>query len=726
MRFYILSIFSTVVLANCPYSALWLRHGPKKAAEILAKRGYGEHEEHFSGRKLAETAPAIGYGTCVYENPFAGTTDCVQLTGGGFTDASAKTACDNMMGGMAQGVLAKGTRCFASSYDNLAGHCYTVEGATAQAMPMLTSPMMSTCDQVADACKTWSRGNFVFAGKCAEGATGSATAHNHAPTANGAPTAAPRPQPACKIAPGPMGAAHQHAQARGYPSNCDDAPAKNSKYQLPSRWKASHHSISLPFDDNREDTYYTTTGTVYYDFSKNYKRADTFETTGNVPFGFNGPADDWTGRKSSTMLHRGDKMFFINYMKDGTATCTYLDMIVGNIRPDWYMDNRGAATSVQFLGNQHIYPMNSSGARPTLVKQWRKKDFADMYFVMSVANEPDKDGVHWPIQMNVPGEGFGPDGLQSYWNHEQFGEEEVDAIFFVDRDLDCKPHSYGEMEGEGGGGPPDMGEKEIPSKLNVDEAGWFELEYTASPQGPSLARAMFAAQGKSGAKDAKPTRPGFVDLSGQGSLQVCKQSSGKVHVTANFPSASGWGAVGIRPSERCRMVPATAHVTHKLGGDSDWSVHTGDLSNDMRSGSSAGFVANAKVAQGVEVVRADGGLVMSFTTDAPTGDEIHFSFALGKSAEMSYHSSRGCASVGNIPTCSASSDQVAVARKEAPAAEIAPACPGVAAVQKSISDLAEKMSAAHAKPKCGQFKSAAQCKRWSLFCGWRKKKCQAL
>jgi hypothetical protein len=525
-----------------------------------------------------------------------------------------------------------------------------------------------------------------------------------------------------------MGAAHQHVRSAGYRADCRDAPAKNSPFQLPLKWTADHHSISLPFDETAD--FYTTSGTVYYDFSKNYKRSDTFFVNGTIPFGFNGPEDDWTGRNSSTMLHRQDKMYFINYMKDGSVTCTFMDMIVGNVRPDWFMDNRGAATSVQFLGNQHLYPMGSKqGDKPALVKQWRKKDFADMYFTMSVMADKSSDGHHWPVQLNVPGEGFGPDGLQSYWNHEVLPEDS-DDIFFVDKNLDCKPHPVP----EGGGGPP-TDKKEVPSKLNTYEAGWFELEYTASPQGPSLERAMHSALGKKNTAPEAAT-PGIVDLAGQGELRVCEQDSGELSVSAAFTSAeNSWVAVGIRPasSGRCSMVPARVNVAHQVG--TDWLVHTGELVNEMRSGNTAAFLSSAQVAEGVAVNREGKKTSLSFSEPAPSDGTMKLSWAVGKSPVMSYHNARGCVAVENIPKCSdmKAASQTAVARRTA--GEGGDDCQvtvdsGFNSVQNSIADLTSKleeyMKTGTNKPKCGQFKKMAGCKRWSLFCKWNAKAKQCI
>jgi hypothetical protein len=52
------------------------------------------------------------------------------------------------------------------------------------------------------------------------------------------------------------------------------------------------------------------------------------------------------------------------------ANCTYQDLgVIGNIRPDWFMDSLGSAVDVQYLGDQHVY----HDGVPRLVKQWRKQ-----------------------------------------------------------------------------------------------------------------------------------------------------------------------------------------------------------------------------------------------------------------------------------------------------------------------------------------------------------------
>jgi hypothetical protein len=125
-------------------------------------------------------------------------------------------------------------------------------------------------------------------------------------------------------------------------------------------------------------------------------------------------------------------MYFVSWKDDADVEpgetdaskiedCSSINLqVIGNIRPDWFLDARGDDTDVQYLGNQHVF----YNELPKLVKQWRKKDFASQYFTMSMLeNNPSKmadngtnvkpeDTIKWPLILNIPGEGFGDDMLQ--------------------------------------------------------------------------------------------------------------------------------------------------------------------------------------------------------------------------------------------------------------------------------------------------------------------------
>merc|ERR1719223_953770 len=196
------------------------------------------------------------------------------------------------------------------------------------------------------------------------------------------------------------------------------------------------------------------------------------------------------------MLHRQSKMYFINW-KNGTAgdnvanieSCVWLDLqIVGNVRPDWFMDARGAVTDVQYLGDQHVY---YEGV-PKLVKQWRKKDFASQYFVMSMlgnppnylAKDPDApeiDDMHLPLILNIPGEGFGDDSIQVYRNHALLDENDDDLFLLIENFEALGGVCVDPSDFEGGGVGPPSTDEHIPSNLEVDPLSWVSNEVTFSP-----------------------------------------------------------------------------------------------------------------------------------------------------------------------------------------------------------------------------------------------------
>jgi hypothetical protein len=177
-------------------------------------------------------------------------------------------------------------------------------------------------------------------------------------------------------------------------------------------------------------------------------------------------------------------MYFITYVDDplgddvsNIKECNWLDLsIIGNIWPDRFLDDHGAATGAQYLGNQNVYypgmgrvavDGNSdleeelTSAAPRLVKQWRKKDFANQNFTMSMKEHTGEDDTHWPLILNMPGEGFGHDMLQYYQNHKVLSEDVTDP-FLLD-----------------GGGPPAAMEY-VPSNLEI-ASGFSKNIWTGSP-----------------------------------------------------------------------------------------------------------------------------------------------------------------------------------------------------------------------------------------------------
>jgi len=51
---------------------------------------------------------------------------------------------------------------------------------------------------------------------------------------------------------------------------------------------------------------------------------------------------------------------------------------------------------------------------------------------MSMQRLPGPDGIHWPLVLNIPGEGFGDDVLQKWSSHRLLTESDKDA-FLLDQ-----------------------------------------------------------------------------------------------------------------------------------------------------------------------------------------------------------------------------------------------------------------------------------------------------
>lgn len=417
---------------RCPYAKEWLTKGPEQAAadlglltQDLTAHGHQQEEsppqQHHVRRKTEEQEQQEEQqdlrGSCEYINAFTGTPACLEMRGTGWTPESLAARCDSE-----NGSLALDRACPVP--EALAGICIVENNGDSAAIEATSFDFsMGGCSAAKNACETFVSGSFVGSESC--------SADSSTPEAGESSGGDDLAQVFCEIAPGPIGAAHQAGYASGYFSNCPGTPAESSPYQWPTAWTADVDSQSMSFGSDA--VVYHSIGSVYYRLDKNWKRADTAYTRGIQRGLGQGPCEpenmiqDDPGaagipacRRDSdqrlTMLHRGSKMYFITW-KNGTAAnddnvtniedCGWLDLqVVGNVRPDWYMDNVGADTDVQYLGDQHVYHEGI----PRLVKQWRKKDFASQYFTMSMlANTDVSDDIHWPIVLNVPGEGFGDD-----------------------------------------------------------------------------------------------------------------------------------------------------------------------------------------------------------------------------------------------------------------------------------------------------------------------------
>lgn len=332
-----------------------------------------------------------------------------------------------------------------------------------------------------------------------------------------------------------------------------------------------------------------------------------------------------------------------------------------------YMDDRGDSTDTQYLGDQHVY----YDGQPRLVKQWRKKDFASQYFVMSVKQNVGKDGIHWPMILNVPGEGFGDDFLQIYRNQTLLADDD-DYLFLLDEALESIGGVCEKMEMAGGGGPPTGQTVHIPSNLEVDENSWFSNVYTYSPvwQAPAKVEEQSMTTGSSG---MATTREG--DLA----VKSCyDESANAVKLEFEFSNADTvgselpWMAIGYRETAECLMNP-------RGGGDTEMILITDEEAHFTRLPTMARSFDETAVSSIYEkmtpleeedgfsdvslhmppaaaAVAKSAGLedavLLHFKQSMPEAPEVmYLMYAIGSSPEVGYHKTRKCFEITEFPIC---------------------------------------------------------------------------
>lgn len=199
-------------------------------------------------------------------------------------------------------------------------------------------------------------------------------------------------------------------------------------------------------------------------------------------------------------------------------------------------------------------------------------------------------------------------------------------------------------------GPP-VGEEvvHIPSNLEIDTASWRSIEYTASP--------VWSAPPPPSASGASATT--VETKNDRVKADVCYDAAaGEYEVTMEVDmAAAAWAAVGFRQSARCLMtpgngedgevvvatpdatgtytlahgaLPASLRSTHSLDGISAFTEALGGL------GAAAGFGASSST-------YADATLTISFRrAHASSTTPLSLNFAIGSTASVGYHQSRGC------------------------------------------------------------------------------------
>mmetsp|Transcript_23907 Transcript_23907/g.56481 ORF Transcript_23907/g.56481 Transcript_23907/m.56481 type:complete len:823 (+) Transcript_23907:235-2703(+) len=724
---------------RCPHAAEWVSKGPEQAArdmglaDVMATATNDAATTSSSSTKSGGVrrrmqqglgVPANVAGSCSFTNQFTGPS-CVEFRGEAsvWTPAAMQERC----AAEADSTLSATMDGCPTPEGGMGGWCITFNTAVGgvEAAAMMVSPE-SDCAQLSNACVSFAGGMFMPDVGCEAAAAppasttgggdeGTPSAGGPPPgTATGGsggggppldiPAGAGGGPPKCMIAPGAIGAGHQSGFSAGYDPACEGTPAEGSPYMWPMAWRANVESKSMMYGS--DDVIYHSKGEVFYRLDKNHKRMDWHYQRG-VQRGFGqAPCDPanivpelTVGQISAcrrdtdeykTMIHRGSKMVFITW-NNSTAygsndvsqinDCYWLNMaVIGNIRPDWYMDARGDSTAVQYLGNQHVFHENE----PRLVKQWRKQDFADQYFVMSVLANTLEDGIHWPMVLNVPGEGVGDDFLQTYTNQSLLTDAD-DYLFFLDEALESMGGSCPELTREEFGFNPASGNEEvyIPSNLEVDVNAWFDNEFTYSPVWEPTVPEMDTTPA-----DSEEAGFGVVE-SDRVIVNSCYDSeSMRVYLSVEFTGVEmlemdqmPWLAVGYREDEECKMNPPSGEdsdiilLTHPAPGV-NYQTDLTTLPQAARRFDEAAIssitdsatpLAQSPLYSEVYVFAP----AISDTTaiersTAPDSVTLHFKqsmsqvptamnlmYAIGSSPEIQFHSSRGCFQVVDFPKCPA-------------------------------------------------------------------------
>lgn len=748
---------------HCPYAAKWLVDGPAKASRDLGLDSRGRKLRHDTDRRRSQeenAAAAAAVGRCDFTNAFSGQATCLEFRGAAWTEEAMIARCDEESGALDATKGCRDGEDGSVGGGDLAGWC--VKGGEGEGggvdeqveATAMTISSMADCEGNRMACQTFVGGRFVPDGVCAQN-DANGTNDNDIET-NDNPfdgaTTSNADDVTCALAPGAIGAAHQAAYSSGYlRSGCPDTPAENSPYMWPLKWAADYESHSMPA--YTDEVVFHAKGRTFYALDKNWKRSDTIyqqgvlRTIGQSPcpeenidpeFAEKGLLGCWKNQTDymTTMLHLGNMMYFLSYHDNVTdalrpgetdaskiAECTSIDLaVIGNIRPDWFLDKRGDDTDVQYLGNQHVYYSDENRTSiPKLVKQWRKKDFASQYFVMSMMgnpphrlenktdNVPVEDTLHWPLILNIPGEGFGDDQLQVYRNHALLTDDDDDLFTLVER-YEALGGVCGNARGaddEGGDiGPPVLEEEAyIPSDLEVDPNSWVSNEYTFSPVWQVPTQEMGDendANAQDAASNADSSGKANTRVSDRLTVQSCHDTTANTidlsfhfHDMASSSSTAllPWMAIGYRSSDVCSMTPLEGGSTPLVlvatpPNESAPSVYKTELPPEAKSMSSEAFASMYANMIPLKDVGGDDGVVyMDVVLESPlladatgvarasssspfggeddvvslhyrqsldgdsTPEAMYLMYAIGMSSELGIHETRGCFELVSFPVC---------------------------------------------------------------------------
>jgi len=694
-------------LTRCPYASEWLTKGPEEALNNLKNNNKNLFKFESSHRNILENEKRSRQneevkitGSCVYTNTWTNSETCIEYRGLGWNSDNMLNNCNQ---DTIQGVVTEAEE--GCDDNNVAGWCIKkVNDNMLEATAMELSMGMG-CDMISNACVTFAGGDYFEAdGDCV-------VKESNVDIVKEDTTLVTQEEEenVCGIAPGPIGAAHQNGYSKGYRTNCPNTPAESSPYQWPLRWSANYKMESFKY--NTDEISYTSESKVYYMLDKNWKRVDIIRQKGTIPFFLRSTEEEefLDQEERSTIIHRGDKMYFISYY-NGTydddpnnvadiSNCTYLDLgVVGNIRPDWFLDKRGSATDVQYLGNQHVYYTNNGQVHPRLVKQWRKQDFANMYFTMSMKENVDlnstdvHDTVHWPLILNIPGEGFGDDSIQYYSNHELLNDNDRD-LFWLDEAYIQNGGICPAQSRAGEGGPP-VGMEQIPSMLMKDEHSWNSIEYAFSPvwkeESSSISSDTTTQSNNDKSNNDNNSFGATTKASDHVHIQSCHDTiNNNIQLQITYsdlkPSTDNklpWVGLAFRTNEECAMFPRSNNEEEGDGTESIL-IFQNDNNNDLvpyqyyitrdtmsissssTTNTESSYKSNplSNVTSTYSDIKlsssnndSNDSITLSFVKNDIPKNAMYLTYAIGTSNQFGYHSERTCFTVDSYPICSSSSD----------------------------------------------------------------------
>jgi hypothetical protein len=314
------------------------------------------------------------------------------------------------------------------------------------------------------------------------------------------------------------------------------------------------------------------------------------------------------------------------------------------------------------------------------------QDFANQYFVMSILGNPKEDGIHWPMILNVPGEGFGDDFLQIYTNQSLLTDDD-DYLFLLDEALTAIGGSCPELQGfgDGEGGPPTDIDVHIPSNLEVEPNSWFSNVYTFSP----VWEPEPVMDGIAGSTEMTNSTEMAVTTADRVVVKSCfDENEGAVHLSVEYTDIDvvdmiPWMALGYRETEECLMSPRSGADTQiilisqsspeenagaflgalppaarGMGEEailsiyqslvplsetesfSNVSVHTpASLSSISRTDPSSSTISDSSV-------------VLEFKqTMEKAPEKMNLMYAIGSTSQLGFHATRNCFEIVDFPSC---------------------------------------------------------------------------